>query len=52
MSARPTDAAALYERYVGGVPICEGDPSNLKITTPSDVLLASWMLKARRERTG
>ncbi len=49
---RPTDDAALYERYVGGVPICEGDPSNLKITTPSDVLLASWMLKARRERTG
>ncbi|MBK7877668.1 MAG: 2-C-methyl-D-erythritol 4-phosphate cytidylyltransferase [Planctomycetes bacterium] len=47
---RPTDDAALYERFVGGVPICEGDPSNLKITTPSDVQLASQLLRARRER--
>lgn len=47
---RPTDDAALWERYVGGVPLCEGDPANLKITTPGDVLFAGLLLRARRGR--
>jgi 2-C-methyl-D-erythritol 4-phosphate cytidylyltransferase len=46
---RPTDDAALFERYLGGVPICEGDPTNFKLTTASDVLLATAVLRARRE---
>lgn len=47
---RPTDDSALWERFVGGVPLCEGDPTNLKITTPSDVLFAGLLLRARRGR--
>jgi 2-C-methyl-D-erythritol 4-phosphate cytidylyltransferase len=47
---RPTDDAALYERFVGGVPICVGDPHNFKLTTPGDLLLAGAILRARRER--
>lgn len=47
---RPTDDAALYERYIGPVPIVEGDPYNLKLTTPADLLLASAILRARSSR--
>lgn len=43
----PTDDAALYERYVGPVPIVEGSRQNMKITTPEDVLLAEAVLRAR-----
>lgn len=32
-----TDDAAIYERYFGEVAISEGDPSNKKITTASDL---------------
>jgi 2-C-methyl-D-erythritol 4-phosphate cytidylyltransferase len=46
---RPTDDAALHERYLGGVPICEGDPTNFKVTTAADLVLASAVLRARRE---
>lgn len=35
-----TDDAALYERYVGPVFTVEGEPGNLKITTPSDLTVA------------
>jgi len=44
-----TDEAALHERFVGPVAIVEGEPSNLKITTPSDLVLAEAILRARRE---
>jgi 2-C-methyl-D-erythritol 4-phosphate cytidylyltransferase len=49
---RPTDDAALYERYVGGIPICEGEPSNVKLTTPADLAIAAALLRARSERGG
>lgn len=49
---RPTDDAALYERYVGAIPICEGDPSNFKLTTPGDLAIAASLLRARGESGG
>lgn len=45
---RPTDDAALHERYVGPVSIVPGSPQNLKITTPEDLVLAAAVLRARR----
>ena len=46
---RPTDDSALHERYVGPVPIVEGDATNLKLTTPTDLAIAAAIL-AERER--
>ena len=46
---KPTDEAALHERFVGPVALVEGDPTNLKITTPSDLVLAEAILRARKE---
>ncbi len=46
----PTDDAALYERYIGPVPMVPGLGTNLKITTPEDLELAR-MLLAQREKT-
>jgi len=43
----PTDDCALHERYLGPVPIVTGDPRNLKITTPSDLMIAEALLAAR-----
>jgi 2-C-methyl-D-erythritol 4-phosphate cytidylyltransferase len=43
----PTDDCALHERYLGPVPIVAGDPSNLKITTPSDLMIAEALLASR-----
>ena len=43
-----TDDAALYERYVGAVTLVRGEETNLKITTPEDLLVAEAIL-ARRE---
>lgn len=45
-----TDESALHERYMGPVPIVEGDPRNLKITTPSDLGVAEALLAERAER--
>lgn len=45
---RPTDDAALHERYVGPIPIVPGTSHNLKITTPDDLVLAAAILRARR----
>lgn len=42
-----TDDAALYERYVGPVPLVRGDESNLKITAPEDLALAEALFAAR-----
>ncbi len=44
---RPTDDAALWERYRGAVSIVEGSPANLKITTPDDLELAEALLASR-----
>jgi 2-C-methyl-D-erythritol 4-phosphate cytidylyltransferase len=44
---RPTDDAALHEKYLGPVPIVRGDPHNLKITTPEDLVLAAAILRNR-----
>lgn len=43
----PTDDAALWERYVGPVPFSAGSPSNIKLTTPEDLVLAEALLRAR-----
>ncbi|MDZ4771753.1 MAG: 2-C-methyl-D-erythritol 4-phosphate cytidylyltransferase [Planctomycetota bacterium] len=45
---RPTDDAALYERYQGPIPIVPGSAHNLKITTPDDLVVAASILRARR----
>jgi len=47
----PTDDAALWERYRGPVPIVESDASNLKITTPVDLEIATAILRARAAET-
>jgi len=46
---RPTDDAALYERYVGPVPLVEGSPENIKLTTRADLVVAAAILRARAE---
>ena len=43
----PTDDAALWERWVGPVPIAPGHGDNLKITTPADLVVAAAILEAR-----
>jgi len=47
---RPTDDAALHERYSGPVTLVEGERSNLKLTTPEDLVIAEAILRARGER--
>jgi len=42
-----TDDAALYERYVGPITLVPGEATNLKITTPEDLVLASAILAQR-----
>jgi 2-C-methyl-D-erythritol 4-phosphate cytidylyltransferase len=44
---RPTDDAALWERYVGPVAIVAGDATNLKITRARDLELLRALLSAR-----
>jgi 2-C-methyl-D-erythritol 4-phosphate cytidylyltransferase len=44
-----TDESSLHERFLGPVPIVEGDPGNLKITTPADLAIAEALFAARRE---
>ena len=45
----PTDDAALWERWVGPVPLVEGSPTNRKITTPEDLEFARAILRSRQE---
>jgi 2-C-methyl-D-erythritol 4-phosphate cytidylyltransferase len=47
---RPTDDAALHEKYVGPVPIVRGDPRNWKLTWPADLPLAEAILRQRAQR--
>lgn len=44
---RPTDDAALFERYEGAVTLVRGDHDNLKLTTPADLELARALCAAR-----
>ena len=48
---RPTDDAALWERYIGGVQLVESDASNLKVTTPVDLVLAEAIMLERQRAT-
>lgn len=43
----PTDDAALYERYVGPIPLVQGERSNLKVTYPEDLAVAEAILALR-----
>jgi 2-C-methyl-D-erythritol 4-phosphate cytidylyltransferase len=45
---RPTDDAAVHERYAGPVPIVPGSAQNLKITTSEDLVLAASILRGRQ----
>jgi 2-C-methyl-D-erythritol 4-phosphate cytidylyltransferase len=47
---RPSDEAALHERYIGPVPLVEGSSDNLKITTPTDLVVAEAVLRARARK--
>lgn len=51
-----TDDAAIFERYIGGVRIVDGDPDNIKVTVPIDFdlaeLLASRLLRQRGPDAG
>jgi 2-C-methyl-D-erythritol 4-phosphate cytidylyltransferase len=47
---RPTDDAALYEKYVGGVAIVPGGAHNIKLTTPDDLPIAAAILRAREAK--
>ncbi len=42
-----TDDAALVEHYGGTVVVIEGAPENLKVTTPTDLIVADALLRAR-----
>ena len=45
----PTDDAALWERWVGPVPLVRGEETNLKITTAADLAVAEAILERREE---
>ena len=40
-----TDDASVYESHYGEVHLVEGNPENIKITTPADLLLAGLLLE-------
>jgi len=44
---RPTDDAALFERYEGAVTLVEGDADNIKLTTPEDLAIGRALIAAR-----
>ena len=45
-----TDDAALLEHAGMPVYLCEGSRENLKLTTPTDLMLAGLILAARAEK--
>jgi 2-C-methyl-D-erythritol 4-phosphate cytidylyltransferase len=47
---RPTDDAALWERYVGPVALVPGPSANLKITSQGDLEMAQAIVRARAHR--
>lgn len=44
-----TDDAAVVEHYGGRVFVVDGDPENLKVTEPADVVIATALLARRAE---
>ncbi len=46
-----TDDSALVEKYGGRVKIVMGSHTNIKVTTPEDLLIAELFLKQRSEQT-
>ena len=42
-----TDDCALYEKYIGKVRITQGSYSNIKLTTPEDMITAEGILRKR-----
>ena len=42
-----TDDAALVEHYGGAVIAVDGEPENIKVTTPADLLVAEALMRAR-----
>ncbi|MCL4146931.1 UNVERIFIED_CONTAM: hypothetical protein GTU68_018173 [Idotea baltica] len=42
----PTDDAALYEEWVGPIPIVPGESTNLKLTTPTDLEIVRALTSA------
>jgi len=46
---RPTDEAALHERYAGPISIARGSSANGKLTTPEDVAVFTALLRLRAE---
>ena len=49
---RPTDDAALHEKYRGPVTIVLGDRHNVKLTTPDDLPIAAAIVRSRAARGG
>ncbi len=47
-----TDDAAMVERLGAEVRVFAGDPANVKVTTPADLVVAEALLAAARERAG
>ncbi|HNX28101.1 MAG TPA: 2-C-methyl-D-erythritol 4-phosphate cytidylyltransferase [Syntrophomonadaceae bacterium] len=45
-----TDDASIYERYAGSVKVIKGDPNNIKITHPEDLIWAQAIINARRKQ--
>jgi len=43
-----TDDASMVEKAGGRITTVEGDPQNLKITTPADLELADWLLNSKK----
>jgi 2-C-methyl-D-erythritol 4-phosphate cytidylyltransferase len=48
---KPTDDAALWERYEGPVVLVEASGVNVKVTRPEDVVVVQAILAARLTRT-
>lgn len=46
---RPTDEAALHERFVGPIALSRGASTNAKLTTPDDLAVFGALLALRRE---
>lgn len=41
-----TDDASLVQQLTGSVAVCDGDPANIKVTTPVDFAMAEALLRA------
>jgi 2-C-methyl-D-erythritol 4-phosphate cytidylyltransferase len=47
-----TDDAALVENLGVSVHLVPGSPENIKVTTPTDLIIAEALLKKREQETG